>query len=102
MSNEEIKEIKENNESKCNCCELCKTCKKVLTIALGTFIGFYCATSLFFALHKPPMMHHSHKFRKPPCGMEQGFEQRGQFRGKFKGEMPFRPEQMPQNPEMNK
>ena len=29
--------------------------RKFLTTALGTFVGVYCALSLFAALHKPPM-----------------------------------------------
>lgn len=52
-------EIKETIEQECECkCEFCKVVKKILAIAIGTFIGFYCAMSLFFALHRPPI---------PPC-----------------------------------
>ena len=32
--------------------------RKFLTTALGSFVGVFCALSLFAALHKPPM---------PPC-----------------------------------
>ncbi len=34
-----------------------KCFKKFLTIALGSFVGMYCALALFCALHRPPMMH---------------------------------------------
>lgn len=38
--------------------------KKVGVVALGTFIGFYAALSLFAATHKPPMMkYHNYKAR---------------------------------------
>lgn len=30
--------------------------KKFTVVALGTFVGGFCAISLFAALHKPPMM----------------------------------------------
>lgn len=35
--------------------------RKTFGIALGSFVGVFCALSLFAALHKPPMM--------PPHGM---------------------------------
>ena len=47
----------ENNhehDEKCFCKS--KGFKKFLTIALGTFVGVYCALCLFSALHKPPMI----------------------------------------------
>lgn len=48
-------EIKtEEKETKCLCQS--KEFRKFLTIALGTFVGVYCALSLFAALHRPPMM----------------------------------------------
>ena len=102
MSNEEIKEVKETKEQKNECnCMFCKSVKKVLTIALGTFIGFYCAMSMFFALHRPPMMHHGHFYKKHHQGIEQGFYHRGKFKGehpRFSGQMPpmqgqFNPQQ---------
>lgn len=37
----------------------------MLTTALGTFIGVYCALCLFTALHRPPML--------PPCAGFGGF-----------------------------
>ena len=49
-------EIKtEEKETKCFCQN--KSFREILKIALGTFIGVFCALSLFAALHKPPMMH---------------------------------------------
>lgn len=37
--------------------------RKFLTVALGSFVGVFCALSLFSALHKPPM---------PPCPFAYG------------------------------
>lgn len=34
---------------------LTKGFKKFLTVALGSFVGVFCALSLFALLHKPPM-----------------------------------------------
>ena len=93
MANEEI-EVKKEEKFECSC-EFCKATKKILTIALGTFIGFYCAMSLFFALHKPPMMHHGHFYKKHHQGIERNFE----HKGRFMGEKPFRQNQMPDKPE---
>ena len=47
-------EIKETKECKCFCHS--EGFRKFLTVALGTFVGVFCALSLFAALHKPPMM----------------------------------------------
>ena len=51
-------ELKEKETEKCECKCFCmsKGFRKFLTIALGTFVGVYCALSLFAALHRPPMM----------------------------------------------
>ena len=65
-------EIKETIEQECKC-EFCKVVKKILAIAIGTFIGFYCAMSLFFALHRPPMPPCG-GFKRPPYSDVQGFE----------------------------
>lgn len=54
MSNEE--KITQNQECDCICKN--KYFKLGLTVAISSFIGLYCAMSLFFAIHKPPM---------PPC-----------------------------------
>jgi hypothetical protein len=72
----------EQNECKCFCRS--EGFRKFLIVALGSFVGVYCALSLFFAIHKPPMpmpipvpvqtqmggcpyvqMHHFRKFNKP-------------------------------------
>lgn len=50
-------EIKHEHECLCQS----KGFRKFLTVALGTFVGGFCAISLFAALHKPPMM-------MPPMG----------------------------------
>ena len=50
---EENMEIREN---KCNRICHSKDFRIFLTIALGSFVGVFCALSLFAALHKPPMM----------------------------------------------
>ena len=66
-------------EQQCFCKSKCF--KKFLTVALGTFVGGFCAISLFAALNKPPMMpmmpmmhkgyyHHmmgGHHFKKHNC-----------------------------------
>ena len=48
----------EKLEIKHECFCQSKWIRKFLTTALGTFVGVFCALSLFAALHKPPM---------PPC-----------------------------------
>ena len=55
--------IEVNNEIKHECFCQSKWFRKFLTIALGTFVGVFCALSLFTALHKPPM---------PPCPFANG------------------------------
>ena len=44
-----------NNDEKRVCFCQSKWFRKFLTSALGTFVGVFCALSLFAALHKPPM-----------------------------------------------
>ena len=51
MTNENRIEVEEKT---CFCQS--KGFRKFLTIALGTFVGVFCALSLFAALHKPPVM----------------------------------------------
>ena len=55
-----------NHENKCLCQS--KGFRKFLVIALGTFVGVYCALCLFAALHRPPMM--------PPMGFR-GYPMQG-------------------------
>ena len=52
----------EHHEEKCNCICHSKGFRKFVVIALGTFVGVFCALSLFAALHKPPMI------MPCPCG----------------------------------
>ena len=53
MSEEQKMDEQKNNECKCFCHS--KGFRRFVTIALGTFVGVYCALSLFAALHRPPM-----------------------------------------------
>ena len=48
---EEIKETKDQ----CNCIVHCECVRKFIIVALGSFVGVFCALSLFACLHKPPM-----------------------------------------------
>ena len=91
-------EIKNQEAKECFCK---KRFKDVIVVAVGTFVGVYCALSLFTAIHRPPcpmmmgfgyhypksihyMMHH--KF--PPQGkfrhdkFRDGFEQQNQAENK--------------------
>ena len=52
-----------NKSVKNECFCQSKSFRKFLTIALGTFVGVFCALSLFAALHKPKM---------PPCPFAYG------------------------------
>ena len=56
-------EIKNEEKNECKCFCKSKEFKKFLITSLGTFVGVYCALSLFAALHRPPMMpHHAYTF----------------------------------------
>jgi hypothetical protein len=91
----------EQNECKCFCRS--EGFRKFLIVALGSFVGVYCALSLFFAIHKPPMpmpipvpvqtqmggcpyvqMHHFRKFEKP-----EGFNFEKQMQNKMEKRTPF-------------
>ena len=62
-------EVKITTENKCLCQS--KSFRKFLITALGTFVGVFCALSLFAALHKPPMIIHPYGMSRPcPCHME--------------------------------
>ncbi len=41
---------------KCNCLCHSEGFRKFIVVALGSFVGVFCALSLFAALHKPPMI----------------------------------------------
>jgi hypothetical protein len=64
MSDEIREEQKGTEECKCICQS--KAFRKFLVIALGSFVGVFCALSLFAALHRPPMP------APCPCGIEMG------------------------------
>ena len=71
---EEINEQKKE-EKKCNCICCSEGFRDFLKIALGSFVGVFCALSLFAALHKPPvcpMMHH--RMFMPPAPCHQNFK----------------------------
>jgi len=94
-------------EKECKC--FCKSegVKKFVVVAAGTFVGVFCALSLFAALHRPPMMpcpchgpgmmppiHHGHHFRgfQGPKG---GFEYKMIKKGHFEKQIPGGPERAP-------
>ena len=88
-----MSEEKNVEKKECDC--LCKNenFKKFVVVATGSFVGVFCALSLFAALHKPPMPCPCHRF-KHPMPMYNQFAPRGDFRGMnkkfhkdFKGEM---------------
>lgn len=74
-------EIKEIKQEKCFCKS--EGFRKFLVVSLGTFVGGFCAISLFAALNKPPMypmipmmrganmghhhMMHGHHIKKHDC-----------------------------------
>ena len=45
----------EKKEETCNCICKSKGFRNFIVVATGTFVGVFCALSLFAALHKPPM-----------------------------------------------
>jgi hypothetical protein len=53
---DETKNVEVREEKECKCICHSKSFRKFLVIALGSFVGVYCALSLFAALHRPPMM----------------------------------------------
>ena len=74
-------EIKNVETETCLCKN--KTFRKILVIATGTFVGVFCALSLFAALHKPPMMHPAAfggpMVRPCPCHCQSHFYRHGDF-----------------------
>ena len=86
---EEQKELRE--EKKCNC--LCNSdgFKKFVIVSAGSFVGVFCALSLFAALHKPPMMMPCpyRSMMRPPAPHCQCFRGDRKFRGEF-GKRDFR------------
>jgi len=107
MSNEE-KIVIESKDEKCFCKS--KGFRKFLTIALGTFVGVYCALSLFTALHKPPMMPMRYMgFRPAPCPCmyhhskfvkemnDEMKDFRKEMKMQHKGSVPFVPNRVQEN-----
>ena len=100
-------EIKTIEEKKCTCLCQSEYFKKFSCIALGTFVGGFCAISLFAALNKPPMMmpmpmggmhkyHHHHQMMHKDFGhkhhkdckchkemMKKHFEKKAEFAKKM-------------------
>ena len=57
-------EIKITTEKECFCQS--KGFRKFLVVSLGSFVGVFCALSLFCALHKPPMPMNPYAFPMHP------------------------------------
>ncbi len=64
-------ETKEMNNNECFCKS--KGFRKFLIVTAGTFVGGFCAISLFAALHKPPMMPPQPFMGHQPFMMQGGF-----------------------------
>ena len=45
----------EESKEQCKCFVHCECIRKFFIVALGSFVGVFCALSLFAALHRPPM-----------------------------------------------
>ena len=74
----------ENKVEKRECFCQSKWFRKFLTTALGTFVGVFCALSLFAALHKPPMPPCPFgygKMMRPPMHCHHYFNHHKKFRG---------------------
>ena len=73
-------EIKTTEVKECNCFCHSEGFRNFITIALGSFVGVFCALSLFAALHKPPMMVPHHPFARPcHCGHFEDFNKGKHF-----------------------
>ena len=53
MSDEKI--LEEKNQCKCGCICHNEFFQRTVAVSIGSFVGVFCAISLFAALHKPPM-----------------------------------------------
>ena len=82
----------EVTEVKNDCFCKSKGFRKFLIVALGSFVGVFCALSLFAALHRPPMMQPCQYAREfvprhavqCPCRYHQpDFDRQKDFRGDF-------------------
>ena len=67
---EEIQETVETKDS-CKCFVHCECVRKFFIVAFGSFVGVFCALSLFAALHKPPFPCPMKMKMHPPVPVEQ-------------------------------
>lgn len=73
MSDEKI--LEEKNQCKCGCICHNEFFQRTVAVAIGSFVGVFCAISLFAALHKPPMpcpMGPMHPQMRPPIEYNRG------------------------------
>ncbi len=94
-----------NEETKTTECQHECFCKKrfkdILVIAIGSFVGVYCALNLFCALHKPPfppypmmMNPHGAMYAHPGAFKHHHhFGVPGKFKGDFKAQKPVENEE---------
>ncbi len=74
MTEEQNQEKREQQYCKCICHN--EFFQRTVAVAIGSFVGVFCAISLFTALHKPPMpcpIRPMHPQMRPPI------EHRGHF-----------------------
>ena len=96
-------ENKTANENKCLCQS--EGFRKFIIVALGSFVGVFCALSLFAALHKPPMMVPppcAGYFRPCPMQIEhvkkfEHFDKHRMPRPNFEKQRPFNPDKIKDN-----
>lgn len=86
MTEEQKLEVKE--QCKCGCICHNEFFQRTVAVAIGSFVGVFCAISLFAALHKPPMpcpMKQMHPQMRPPIEYRGHYNQyRGPHHGEFK------------------
>ena len=74
----------EKKEIKQECFCQSKWFRKFLTTALGTFVGVFCALSLFAALNKPPQCPYAKgPIMRPPMHSHYHFNEYRKHRGDF-------------------
>ena len=103
---DEIKVTEEKKECKCFCCS--EGFRKFLIVAIGSFVGVYCALSLFAAIHRPPVppCPFGPQFGRIPCQaivMPPRFDRgRGDFHKKLPGNFGQKAPFEAQRPEINR
>ena len=83
--NKEVNEMENQRENRECFCQS-KWFRKFLVTTAGTFVGVFCALSLFTALHKPPMPPCAFgygKMMRPPMHCHHHFNHHKGFRGDF-------------------